>query len=177
MKTSLLSVCAVTLVACGGGGTTDGGSTLDAGAVDAGTTNISLAGSLTQTLVGVAPTASFNVAPNGGQVTLVANTSTVQTSLSFGFAGPPTVGTYVGNDAGIDCNVLVNLPPPSLDGWMANRGSGIADLGTCSLTLSEVTLKSDVGTQRRYVVHGSVGATLPARSGGATGSITYSASF
>jgi hypothetical protein len=173
MKTFLLMLGAMTLAACGGGTS----STVDSGVEDAGVTNIALAGSVTETLIATAPAALFNVGPNSGQVTLVANFTTVQTSFNFVFTGPPTVMTYVGNGMGIDCNVTTNLPPPSLDGWMANHGSGLADVGTCSMTLSEVTLKSDVGTQRRYIVHGSMGATLPARTGSATGAITYSANF
>jgi hypothetical protein len=171
---NLLLLCSVGLVACGGGGTTDGG--VDAGAPDAGSTSVSLSGARTTTLIGATPVANWSVQPNRGEVSLTANGSPDNTSFSFFFDGPPTVGTLVGNDAGVDCSIMVTLPP-SLDGWLANRGSGLPDLGTCSLTLSSVTEKADVGTQKRYTIHGTVGGTLPARSGAATGTVTFSASF
>ena len=176
MRTILLGLGAVGLLACGVPGTTDGGVT-DAGAEDAGVVNVSLAGARTATLVATGLVANFNVMPNRGEVSLVANSSTEETYFAFFFDGPPTAGTVVGNDAGVDCTIRVIVPGPSLDGWLANRGSGLPDLGTCSLVLSAVALKTDVTTQRRYTIHGTVGGTLPARSGAATGSITYSASF
>ncbi len=165
----------VLAVACGG--TT---SLNDAGQGDAGVgslTTITLAGARTAIILAAAPVANWNVSPNRGELSLQANGANEQTSFAFFFDGAPSVTTYVGNDAGIDCSVFVTLPPPSLDGWLANRGSGIADLGVCTLTLNSVVLAQDVGTQKRYAVHGSVSATLPARSGAASGTVAFSASF
>jgi hypothetical protein len=175
MKTLLLlSTCAVALAACGGGGTTDGGTDAGTSATDAGFTNISMSGARTSTFVAIAPSAQLNVQANSGEVSLITDGPVEHAEFNFVFPGEPMVTTYVPNDAGIDCNVIVYLPPPSLDGWMANHGGGLAEVGTCSLTLSSVVLKSDVTTQRRYTVHG---ATMPARSGNATGTITFSANF
>jgi hypothetical protein len=61
---------------------------------------------------------------------------------------------------------------------MANHNNALGvELGTCTLTLSSVALAVDNGTQKLYLVHGSVAATLPARAGNATGTVTYSATF
>jgi hypothetical protein len=166
---------AVAFLACGpGGGAPDGGG--DAG-VDPGMTAFTLSGARSSTFSGSAPNALYTPAVNRGEVTVLAGTSSEQTSFDFMFDGEPMSSTYVGNDdAGITCNVYDTLDG-GLDGWMANRGGGIPDFGECSLTLSSVSLKADVGTQKKYVVHGSVAATLPARSGNATGTINFSASF
>jgi hypothetical protein len=172
----LAKLLGVAFLACGpGGGSPDGGN--DAGPVDAGMTTFTLTGARSSTFTGSAPNALYTPAVNRGEVVVLVGTSIEETAFDFMFDGEPMSSTYVGNDdAGITCNVYDTLDG-GLDGWMANRGGGIPDFGECSLSLSSVSLKADVGTQKKYVVHGSVTATLPARSGNATGTINYSASF
>ncbi len=184
----LLAVFAVVvLVACGGGGGTDGGSGGGAGGgsgggsgggtAGAGNTVITLTGARTQTLDGGATNTQWLPMSNLGEVSLTVTTSTEQAAYDFQFQGEPAVRTYVGDtDAGITCNVYDTLTG-GLDGWMADRGTGIGDPGDCSVTLTSVSLKQDVGTKRTYDAHGSVTAHLPARSGSATGTINFSASF
>jgi hypothetical protein len=138
---------------------------------------VMLTGARTSTVSGPAPDTRYTPSVNNGEVGLRIGNGVEQVAFDFQFAGEPAVHTYVGDtDAGIFCNIYDTLDG-GLDGWLANHGAGFPDLGDCTLTLTSVSLKQDNVTQKDYTAHGSVTATLPARSGNATGTINFSASF
>jgi hypothetical protein len=168
----------VGLLACGGGNSTDAG-TPDSGTPDAGSAStITLAGARNSSLAASAPIAVWTPSTNKGEVTLTADGALEHTSFDFFFTGAPAVNSYAGTDTSVSCNVMVYLPAPSLDGWMANHNNGLmVELGTCTLTLSSVAFAVDNGTQKGYLVHGGGAATLPARAGNATGTVTYAVTF
>ena len=180
---SVVGAVVLLAVACGPGGGSDGGTGGGAGggsgggSASSGSTVITLTGARSQTLDGGATTTLYTPATNNGEVAFKVTTSSEEAAYDFFFKGEPALRTYVGdNDAGITCNVYDTLTG-GLDGWMADRGTGIGDPGDCSVTLTSVTLKQDVGSQKKYDAHGSVTAHLPARSGNATGTIDFNASF
>ena len=141
------------------------------------TTTETWSGAHTATLTAGPPVAQWTVATDRSEVSQIIDNGTELSEFSFFFPGKPMTTNYVGVDGGVNCTVLASLKA-NLDGWLANHNNAAApDLGECSLTLTSVTEKADVGSQKKYTVHGSVAAVLPARSGAATGTVNFAASF
>jgi hypothetical protein len=187
-----VSVAALGLCACGssnnpaadggggGGGGGAGGSGSDADDCSA-TGTITLSGAFTGTR-------SDAPAP-GANWSNTNDTGVVQDSIQFGtpflagwdfiFPGKPMVTTYTEATTGLSCTITASDPATPTSTWMAVNGvSGTTSQGTCSLTLTAVTPSLVTSNQTQYCVHGTVAATLPAKSGStATGTVTFAASF
>jgi hypothetical protein len=161
----------------GGGGAAEAGT--DAGSCDAAST-ITVSGALTGTRSALAAGASWSTADNTGAVfTSTESATPFQSAWSFTFTGQPSLTTYTQTTPGLSCVVTAGDPAAPTGGWEANRGvMGTPDQGTCSLTLTSVTPTLMLTSQTQYCVHGSVQATLPAKtSGPSTGTVMLTASF
>jgi hypothetical protein len=112
---------------------------------------------------------------NLGGINLTGSESMPGIQVTINRPGTPQKGTWTQADSGSKAAIVVTS---GLEAWSVSIGGSSADQGTYSLTLTDVTeiLTTDDGNG--YLVKGTLDATLPPSSGGAsTDPVTLHATF
>jgi hypothetical protein len=176
MMKRLISVAALALLGCGGGG-----DTTEPNDVVTGKASITLSGAqtgnFTSGVMAVVWSTSDNRGAFGFSVAQTTGTTTTPSiAVAMTFTGEPKVGHFKSTDVGAQGGLSVTLGQSNF--WVASDANTSTPFGSYDLNLTSVTVTSTVVTGKIYKVTGTLDASLPAVAGsGTTGTVTMHATF
>jgi hypothetical protein len=134
---------------------------------------VTLTGGATANNAGCTIQGTWTKADDNGSILLNGTDSMPRVDIVISRPGKPKTGDWKQSDTGAKASILVSS---GLDGWSASVGGNSPDQGSYTLTLTDVneTVTTDDGSG--FLVKGTLDATLPSSTGGAT-TVTLHATF